>query len=375
MKRYIYNNVLKDLKKKMVFITGPRQVGKTYLAKDIMKNFFNPVYLNYDNLDHQRIIVKRTMPPDFDIIIFDEIPKMQGWKMYLKGFFDVLNEGQSILVTGSSRLETFRQTGESLAGRYFHFRLNPLSVRELIDIYRPEKALKKLIELGSFPEPFLSDSIEYATRWRKQYYTDLIREDILDFSRINEIRKMQYLVQILRERVGALLSYNSIAEDLQLSVPTVKTYISILESLYIIFLVKPFHKNLSRALQKMPKIYFYDTGYVKSDEGLKLENIVALSLLKSVQYLEDAKGRDVKLRYIRTKDGKKVDFAIEEEGQIKKLIEVKVSDNTPSKNLYYFKKIFKSAEAIQVVKNLFNEEYRGGIKIVRLANFLANLEA
>ncbi len=254
LKRYLYDQVLKDIKKKMVFITGPRQVGKTFLAKQIMTEFQEPQYLNYDNLDDRKIIQNMSWKLNTDLLIFDEIHKMKGWKMFLKGVYDGRRENQAILVTGSSRLDTFRQSGESLAGRYFHLRLNPISVKEVEHLYPPLEAIEKLNLLGGFPEPFLSGSEEEAARWRNQYYTDLIREDILEFGRINEIRNMRILLELLRGRVASPLSYNSLARDLQVSPNTVKRYIQIIESLHIVFLLRPYHKRLSRSILREPKL-------------------------------------------------------------------------------------------------------------------------
>lgn len=292
MKRYLFDQILEDLKKKIVFITGPRQVGKTFIAKQIMKYFTSPQYLNFDNINDLRIIKDTSWAINTDLIVFDEIHKMKNWKSYLKGVYDSKPENQSILVTGSARLDTFRQSGDSLAGRYLHLRLNPITVKEISDtISNTYEALQLLNEFGGFPEPLLNAvnldkekaGIESA-RWKNQYYSDIIKEDILEFSRINEIKTMKILIQLLRTKVGSPLSYNSIANDLQVSSNTIKKYIQILESLYIIFLVAPFHKNVARSILKEPKVYFYDTSFVEGDEGIKLENTCAVSLLKHVQF-------------------------------------------------------------------------------------------
>ena len=191
MKRYIYQQVLNDLKKKMVFVTGPRQIGKTFLAKQIMKEYRNPQYLNYDNPTDRKILKNMSWKLNADLLVFDEIHKMKGWKTFLKGVYDGRPGNQAILVTGSARMDTFRQSGESLAGRYFHLKLNPLSVKELENLYPPYEAIEKLNRLGGFPEPFLSGSEEEAARWRNQYYTDLVREDILEFGKLTEISNMK----------------------------------------------------------------------------------------------------------------------------------------------------------------------------------------
>ncbi|HBA61095.1 MAG TPA: hypothetical protein DCZ92_09810 [Elusimicrobia bacterium] len=375
MERYIHDQVVKDLRKKMVFITGPRQVGKTFFSKHLQSSYKNTVYLNNDDVADIKIIRRRSWPLNADLIILDEIHKMNGWKSFLKGTFDTRSPSQSFLVTGSARLDTFRQTGDSLAGRYFLYRLNPLSVKELSAAMPPYEALSALNRLGGFPEPFLSASDEEASRWRRQYYTDLVREDIMDFSRISEIRVIRLLLEMLRKRVGSPLSFASLATDLQAAPNTIRKYVEILESLHIIFLIRPFHKNIARSLLKEPKAYFYDSGYVDGDEGVRLENTVAVSLLKHAQYMQDTKGADISLHYIRTKDGKEVDFSLAENGSLTHFIEVKLSDTDISRSLAYFKERHKTVKAVQLVHNARNEQETGGISIVRAANWLRTLSA
>lgn len=375
MKRYLYDPIKKDLQKKMVILTGPRQVGKTYLAQALIPEFRSPQYLNYDNIVDARIIDAQSWPLQSDLLILDEIHKKREWKRFVKGVFDTRSKDQAILLTGSARLDTYRQSGESLAGRYFPMRLNPISVRELEGTLPPEEALPLLNRLGGFPEPFLSGSETEAARWRHQYYTDLIREDILEFGRLQEIRSMRLLLELLRSRVGSPLSYTSIAQDLQIAPNTVRRYIDILESLCIVFTIRPLHKNIARAILKEPKLYFYDSGLVQGGEGVQLENTCAVCLLKHVQYLQDIGGEDIELHYIKTKNGKEVDFALGQQGNATHLIEVKLSDDTPSSSLNLLAKKLPGIKAVQLVQNLRREQQIGNVSIVSAGKWLAGLSS
>ena len=375
MERYLQERIRRDLARKMVLLSGPRQVGKTFLAKALMATFKRPQYLNYDQPDDARIIHGQSWAADADLLVLDEIHKMRGWKPFLKGAVDTRPTGQSILVTGSTRLDTFRQSGESLAGRYFPFHLYPLSVKELAGQMAPTDALVQLNRLGGFPEPFLAGSEIEAARWRNQYYSDLVREDILEFSRIQEVRAMRLLVEMLRHRVGSPLSQASLAGDLKIAPNTLRSYLDILESLQVIFMIRPFHANVARAIQKEPKVYFYDSGHVVGDDGIRLENTVAVSLLKHADYRREVLGEAVTLHYVRTKDQREVDFALAGPEGVTTLIEVKLSDDHPAPGLKYLSRALDGATALQVVQNLRQPQAVGGIQIVRAADWLASLSA
>lgn len=377
MQRYLSEIVHADLGRKMVLLTGPRQVGKTTLAKGLMAHFQRPQYLNWDVLDDQRILQNANWSPRSDLLVLDELHKMPGWKVFLKGAYDGRPDGQAILVTGSARMETFRQSGESLAGRYLPLRLHPFSVREWVTLRdaRPDDALDRLIERGGLPEPFLADDAVQAERWRQQYFTDLIREDVLEFSRIQEVRVMRLLVELLRGRVGSPLSMASIARDLGVAPNTVAKYVDILEALYVIFLVRPYHRNVARAILKEPKVYFFDTAYLRGDDGAKWENACAAMLLKHVQFEQDVAGKQTSLHYLRTKDGAEVDFVLCEDGEPTHLIECKHADPRPAAALLRFAQLFPGCQPIQLVRELRQDEYRRPVSILRGANWLAELAA
>lgn len=364
--------IIRDLQKKMVLLAGPRQAGKTTLAKEIAKNFESSIYLTYDHLEDRRIILEEGWRPSTELIILDEVHKMPNWKNYLKGVYDTKTDKQKILVTGSARLEIFNQVGDSLAGRFFLHRLFPLSPVEC-DRAGIKYSLNRFIERGGFPEPFLAKELIHANRWRMQYVDSLLRTDVLDFENIQNINAIRLIFELLRARVGSPISYTSIAEDVNVSPNTVRKYIQILEALYIIFRVTPHSKNIARSLLKEPKIYFFDAGLVKGDEGTKFENFVALCLLKHVHAKVDYHGENYALRYLQTKERREVDFAIKHEDSITQMIEVKVSNHTIGKGLRYFHDKYK-IPGVQLVKELRQERVEKGVEVIEALDFLKNLE-
>lgn len=361
MRRTQQNYILKDLAKKMVFLVGPRQAGKTWLAKEIAKSFQHSVYLNYDRREDRTIIQSEAWLESTNLLVIDELHKMPNWKQYIKGVFDTKPNHMAILVTGSARLDTFTSTGESLAGRYFVHHLLPLSPAELYKT-NDSQNLDRLLQRGGFPEPFLADTDQEADRWRLQYVNGLIREDILDFEQIHNLRAIQLILDLLRDRVGSPISYASIAGDVGVSPSTVRKYLQILEALYIIFRVTPFTKNIARSLLKEPKIYFFDTGMVVNDPGKRFENLVATCLLKYVYERKDYLGQGVALQYLRTKEGKEVDFCIVKDNDLEYLVETKYSDHTIDPSLKYFSEKNKLT-AIQLVKET-KREYKVNEQIV-----------
>ncbi len=380
MKRYLDDLIAKDLLRKMVLVTGPRQVGKTTLCRHLMERLEPAQYLNWDVAGDRAVLQRQSWTPRARLLALDEIHKMPDWKNWLKGVVDGRPPEQALLVTGSARMETWRQSGDSLAGRYLAYRLHPISVREWCEQQggTPAQALDRIMQRGGFPEPCLAEGDhgdEEADRWRRQYFTDLIREDVVEFSRVHEIATMRLFVEMLRERTGSPLSLASIARDLAVAPNTLKRYLDILQALYIVFAVPPWHDNVARAILRAPKIYFFDTGLVRGDDGARFENAVAAMLLKHVHFRQDAKGREAGLHYLRTKDGAEVDFALSEDQRLTHLIECKLADNAIHRPLAAFAGRFPEAQAVQLVRDLRQEESRPPVHITDAARWLAGLDA
>ena len=371
MERIQKTQILKDLNKKMVLLVGPRQSGKTWLAKDIAKDFPESVYLNYDQLLDKKIILDQSWLPSTDILIFDELHKMAGWKNYLKGVYDTKPSSMRLLVTGSARLDLYDNLGDSLAGRYYRHRLLPFSPAELTQLDQ-KFTLDELITKSGYPEPFLTDDIIEIKRWRMQYISSLLTTDVFEIDQILNIKALQLVFNLLRRKVGSPISYSSIAEDVAVSPATVKKYIQILEALFVIFRVTPYSKNIARSLLKEPKIYFFDSGLIEGDEGAKFENLVANSLLKSIFGRIDYLAEDLSLNYIRTKDGMEIDFAIINQNEIEQIIEVKLSNSDISKPLKYFHEKY-SYPAVQILKNIRHEYINKDIKVLDMNKYLSKL--
>ena len=339
--RYLQAQAAEDLARKMVFIGGPRQVGKTSLARALLPR--PDCELNYDVAEQRQAILKGQLPAG-DFWFFDEIHKFRGWRNFLKGLFDQHGRNKRILVTGSARLDLYRFGGDSLQGRYLHLRLHPLSVAELGG---HADALPALLALGGFPEPFFSGSERFARRWALGYRERLIREEITSLEAVSDLGRLELLALSLPDRVGSPLSLNALREDLQVSHQTVARWTDIQERVYGIFRIAPFGAPMLRAVKKERKHYHYDWSVVAS-AGPRFENLVASHLLKWVEFQIDTEGRPLELRYFRDIDGREVDFVVVERGNPIAMIECKTGDDSVSSALRYLKARFPDAQAWQI---------------------------
>jgi predicted AAA+ superfamily ATPase len=365
--RYLEQFVLDDLEKKMVFIGGPRQVGKTTFSKQISPQYS---YLNWDEASHREKILKNQLP-DSKLIIFDEIHKYRQWRNWLKGKYDTLKENHQFLITGSARLDLYRFGGDSLQGRYFYYRLHPFSVHELG--IKNKKDFLDLLKLSGFPEPFLGGKERDYKRWARDYRTRLLRDDITSLERIDDIGSLELLIMRLPELVGSPLSINALREDLQKSHKTVSRWLDILERTYGLFRLQPFGSPKIKAVKKEQKHYHFDWA-VCADEAQRLENLVASHLLKYCHFTEDTEGDTCDLRYFRDNDGREVDFIVVKNKKPIFMIEVKSSAKQISPHLLYLKKKFPSTPAFQVHLD-GNIDYIGdeGIKVCPVWKFLFEL--
>lgn len=360
--------------RQMVFLSGPRQVGKTTVSLQSTSEKISH-YFNWDNENHRALIIQgpeavaektnlNVLQKELPVLIFDEIHKYRYWKRFLKGFFDTYEKKCHVLITGSARLDIYKRGGDSLMGRYFRYRLHPLSIREIIDSNLPtteiqppkeisQEDLEALFKYSGFPEPYLKRSQVFFNHWKKLRIEQLFREDIRDLSQIQETSQIQLLADILQEEASHALNYSSLAAKIKVSDPTLRRWIELLKNLYFCFTIQPWSKNISRSLIKEPKIYLWNWAWIENT-GAKLENFTASHLYKAVQFWTDSGFGDYELHYLRDKDKREVDFLVTKNKKPWFLVEAKSDGGNKgiSRWLYYYQKKLKIEHAFQLGFNL-----------------------
>ena len=367
MKR-VYDLILKEHLnnyRQMAFVSGPRQVGKTTTCRSA-----GTFYLDWDNPEHQQMLLAgpsvvadaadlktlHKMPP---VLVFDELHKYPHWRNYLKGFFDVYENNCRILVTGSSRLDVYRRGGDSLMGRYFPFRMHPLSIAELNMgslpgpslVHAPtpisDTAYQALWKHGGFPEPFLKANTRFSSRWRRLRHDQLFKTDLRDLTRIQELALLEILGRILESRSSEQLVLSNLARDVGTAPNTAKSWVDALCALHFGFLIRPWHRNVTSALRKEPKWYLRDWSGIQ-DSGQRAETFVACHLLKAVEGWTDLGWGDFALHYIRNKQKQEVDFLVARDGEPWFLVEAKQGEKELSPALAYFQEQTGAPHAFQV---------------------------
>lgn len=387
--RYLHEVVRTDLQEKMVFVGGPRQVGKTTFARFLgEKDYTAYAYLNWDNRQDRKDILEGTFPAGAGLVIFDELHKYKKWKNHIKGEFDTHKGRFHILVTGSARLDMYRKGGDSLMGRYRYYRLHPFSSAEVLGVRtNPSvfqalaflesdqpvgRAFAELLEFGGFPEPFLSKDPKTLRRFHNERIDRLIKEDIRDIEQVRDLSALQVLVEIIPSKVGSLLSLNALRGDLEVAHKTVTAWMDILERFYYHFRIYPYASTAIKSLRKEPKIYLWDWSQV-ADTGARLENMVASHLLKMTHFLHDAQGHKAELHFLRDIEGREVDFLVTVNRKPWFAVEVKSGKEDVSKPLVYFTDKLKIPFAYQLVKKTEIDYWKKNIRVISADKFLSGL--
>jgi hypothetical protein len=386
--RYLETAIKEDLEKKMAFIGGPRQVGKTTLARRLGDAASHAVYLNWDFQPHRLAIKSAHWKPETDLLILDEVHKFPRWKNLVKGIWDTKSENMRIIVTGSSRLDTFRRGGDSLQGRYHAYRLHPFSLREVNNLNPPDdlsatslsdfpEALTGLVDLqrwGGFPEPFLAGNDRQWRRWRRERFDRVFREDIRDTELVRALGQVELLAALMPPRIGSPVSIRSLSEDVEASPKTVQSWLDLLCRNYYLFRVPPWHRRLDRALRKESKYYFWDWAEAP-EGGQRFENMVAGHLLKFCHYAQDVFGWRVELYYVRDREKREVDFLVVWEQQPLVLVECKSRpDRMYTSAAYFARKLgVKAAYVVTLDDKADYVERKNGVRVIPASRFLSGL--
>jgi len=367
----LYGSILADhlrRHRQMAFVSGPRQVGKTTACRSAADT-----YLSWDNADDRRLLLRgpsalaeglgldrlREQRP---VVVLDELHKHAKWKSLLKGFFDTWGDRVRVLVTGSSRLDVFRRGGDSLMGRYLLYRMHPWSVGECLRTEAPESPIHRasavsdadweaLLVHGGFPEPFLKRDIRFTRRWRSLRREQLSREDLRDVAHVADLGAMETLMELLSERTASQLVYAGLSREIGIALDTAKRWVDLLGRLHYGFLVRPWFRNVEKALRKEPKWYLRDWSGV-TDVGAHAETLVACHLLKAVETWTDLGFGDFELRYLRDKQKREVDFLVVADRKPWFLVEVKASGQPLSPSLSHFQEQTKAGHAFQIAMDL-----------------------
>jgi predicted AAA+ superfamily ATPase len=346
--RYLKEELKNILPLRMAFVGGPRQVGKTTLALSFLKppTVKNPNYLNWDAVSARKTLQAGHLPPNSKRVVIDEIHKNRQWRNLIKGLFDT-NRGEcEFIVTGSARLDHFRKGGDSLFGRYRYLRLHPFSINELSRKATPND-LQDLITYGGFPEPLFKADDKFYRLWKRERLERVVFTDVRDLENIQDLNKMELLVEALPARVGSPLSIENLRQDLDTSHPTLKRWLEILDSLYFSFRISPLGAPKIRAVKKEQKLYLWDWASVE-DPGVRFENFVASHLLKYCHFTEDTEGHHMELRFLRDRDLREIDFVVLKNKKPLFAVECKSGDRSLSKNILYFKERMQIPEFYQV---------------------------
>jgi predicted AAA+ superfamily ATPase len=372
-KRYLGRPVEEDLRSKMVFVGGPRQVGKTTFALTFLSEHSekHPAYLNWDNVLDRSALLKGELPAQQKLIVLDEIHKFARWRNSVKGFYDTCKSEVSFIITGSARLDYYSKGGDSLHGRYHHYRLHPFSLQELSDRSTKED-YSTLLRFGGFPEPFFTAEEKFSRRWQRERIQRVIYEDIRGLEKVKEISLLELLAEELPNRVGSPLSVKNLKELLQVAHETVERWLKIFERMYYCFRIPPFGPPAIRAVKKEKKLYLWDWSLI-ADPGARFENFVASHLLKYCHFLEDTEGFRMDLRFLRDTDKREADFVILKEGQPIFAVECKTGGKNINPSLFYFKERTQIPKFYQVHEG--SEDYeKKGIRVVPVRTFCNELK-
>jgi len=367
--RYLKKPVKEDLQNKMVFVGGPRQVGKTTFALTFLPESTekHPAYLNWDDISVRRGLLKGELPGGQKLFILDEIHKFSGWRGLVKGFYDTNRSELSFIITGSARLDYYKKGGDSLQGRYHYYRLHPFSMAEL-NTKPTMNDFNLLFKFGGFPEPCLRGEEKFWRRWQRERLQRVIYDDIRDLENIKEISLLELLAGELPNRVGAPLSVKNLKELLQVAHETVDRWINIFERMYYCFRIPPYGPRKIRAVKKEQKLYLWDWSIIP-EAGPRFENFIASHLLKYCHFMEDTQGFKMDLRFLRDTDKREMDFVVLKDEKPLFAVECKTGEKNINPAMFYFMERTQIPRFYQVHSGKRDYEKKG-VRVIPVHKFI-----
>ena len=307
---------------KVIAVTGPRQSGKTTLVKYA---YPHKPYVSLENPDIRQFAIQD--PKGFlaqfpNGAILDEVQRAPLLFSYLQEIVDISRHTGQFILTGSNNFLLNQNISQSLAGRVAFLNLLPFSYSELRnykEFAKPHDHENDYILKGFYP-PIYDMDIPW-NEWLPNYIRSYIERDVRQVKNITDLLVFERFMRLLAGRTGQELNYSSLSVEIGVDVKTIQSWIGILESSYIIYLLKPFHKNYNKTIVKRPKLYFYDTGLACSLLGitqvLHLENhplrgaLFETLVMTELVKMKENKGSDFRLFYWRDKTGREIDILID----------------------------------------------------------------
>ncbi|WP_439582327.1 ATP-binding protein [Dyadobacter bucti] len=365
---------------KSVAVTGPRQSGKTTLVKML---FPDKTYLSLENPDIRRFAIEdpRGFLKKYETgAILDEVQRTPDLFSYLQEVLDTSSEPGRFILTGSNNFLLQQNISQTLAGRVAILNLLPFSTTELFSDSQTAPDENELIVKGLYPPVY--DMNIPAEDWFPNYLRTYIDRDVRQIKNITDLIVFERFIRLLAGRTGQELNFTSLAVETGVDTKTVQSWIGILESSFIIFLLRPHYRNFNKTLVKRPKIYFYDTGLVCSLLGILsadqlqqhplrgslFESLVVTELLKNRTNV----GKQVNLYYWRDKTGHEVDVIIDN-GTSLLPVEIKAGKTINTeffKSLIYWNKLSESEKGIIAYAGSQEEDRSNGISVQNWFNMI-----
>ena len=323
-----------------ITLTGPRQSGKTTLARTL---FPRHSYISLEAPDARSFAAEdpRGFLADFpDGAIIDEVQRAPDLPAYLQGSIDDDPRPGQWLLTGSQNLALTASVSQSLAGRTSVHHLLPLARPEVVLFAQHPQTLEAAVHAGGYPRIF--DRRLDPSEWLRSYVATYVERDVRTISQVGDLAMFQRFVELCAGRTGQLINFLSLASDCGVSQPTAKAWLSILEASFIVFRLPPFHRNLGKRLIKTPKLHFYDTGLacwligIRNPQQLRTHPlrgaIFETWVVSEIVKHRLNRGETRSLYFYRNRDGAEVDLVIEHPSGLT-LVEAK-SSQTPSASLF-----------------------------------------